>query len=145
MRPSDCSAPSDSRRLPVAPCGGGTAGTVSPSSCGWCSRPTRPFWCGPSPTRGDCASLATLVHGSGKTAHIDTDDVSPLLGEEVLYESLRGFRDFSPLEGPFRRPHTAAQTRRSRSERSGLDPDADREAHKHSKSHCKCRRRLYPT
>src|SRR5256884_5426667 len=49
-RPSDCSLPTDSRRLHVAPCGDGTAGAVSPSNCGWCSRPTRRSWCTLSPT-----------------------------------------------------------------------------------------------
>src|SRR5256885_1586177 len=49
-RPSDCSVPSDSRRLLVAPCGDGTGGADFPSRCGWCSRPTRRSWCTLSPT-----------------------------------------------------------------------------------------------
>src|SRR2546428_11825110 len=49
-RPSDCSVPSDSRRLLVAPCGDGTGGADFPSRCGWCSRPTKRSWCTLSPT-----------------------------------------------------------------------------------------------
>src|SRR2546421_3656697 len=49
-RPSDCPVPSDSRRLPAAPCGDGTAGADFPSRCGWCSRPTKRSWCTLSPT-----------------------------------------------------------------------------------------------